>query len=548
MNILLLPLLLSVGDALVLKPDMVVVCPAEFRSAMQPWVAHRQQQGHVIQFLAADGNALQIRDHIRSIAKDGTLKFVVLVGDPPPPQSDDLEQARGTPTFRLPSQIGRHWGGDADFVSDNPYADLDDDGVPELAIGRLTAHTPDELRTIIKKILAYEQSRDFGPWRRRINFVSGEGGFGTLLDSALENVARSAIGCDLPPAYQSTLTDAVWRSPFCPDPHQFHKCSLERMNEGCLFWVFMGHGAPRTLQWAMFPDGRSPILRCEDCAKLHCGATPPIALCMCCFTGDFGEEDDCLAQELLKAQEGPVAVLAGSNVTLPYGMAAMARQAVHEYFDSQCETLGEWLLQAKRDTMTGYDLPIWSLLHAAMVAAAPAGMDFKQERWEQLQLFNLFGDPTLPLARPQDVKISLPETAIAGESLTIRAQCPVTGSATVELVRPFDRLQASSRDLYDGSLPGRGQFESLYKMVNNVQLASATAQCTGGGFSAVLAVPDLAPGKYYLRSFVQGDDDFALGSSVIQIAVRSDKRDNSAEPKVAARPAGSAINKIQHRP
>ena len=181
MHILLLPLLLSVGDAPAPKPDIVVVCPAEFRSAMQPWVARREQQGHVIQVLAADGNAMQIREQIRSIAKDGTLKFVVLVGDPPRAavrRSRSRHAARRR--FALPSQIGRHWGGDADFVSDNPYADLDDDGVPELAIGRLTAHTPDELRTVVKKILAYDESHDFGPWRRRINFVSGEGGFGTL--------------------------------------------------------------------------------------------------------------------------------------------------------------------------------------------------------------------------------------------------------------------------------------------------------------------------------------------------------------------------------
>ena len=197
---------------------------------------------------------------------------------------------------------------------------------------------------------------------------------------------------------------------------------------------------------------------------------------MCCFTGDFGEEDDCLAQELLKAPEGPVAVLAGSNVTLPYGMAAMARQAIHEYFNSHCETLGEWLLQAKRDTMAGYDLPIWSLMHAAMVAAAPAGIDFKRERLEQLQLFNLFGDPTMRLAKPQEVKISAPVTAVAGQSVTIHAECPVAGSVTVELVRPFDRLSASSRDSYDGSSQGRDQFEALYKTVNDVRLASATVR------------------------------------------------------------------------
>src|SRR5262249_2371803 len=153
-----------------------------------------------------------------------------------------------------------------------------------------------------------------------------------------------AIGSNLPHGYQASLTEARWQSPFCPDPHSFHECCLNRMGEGCLFWVFMGHGSPQSLQWAIFPDGHTPILQCADCRNMNCGPTPPIALCMCCFTGKFGEQQDCLAEELLKAPGGPVAALGASNVSMPYGMASFGRQAVHQYFDSRCETLGQWLL------------------------------------------------------------------------------------------------------------------------------------------------------------------------------------------------------------
>jgi hypothetical protein len=548
MQILLLPLLFAVGDApAAQKPDIVVVCPAEFRSAMQPWLARRQGQGHVVEFLASDGNALQIREKIRAVAKNGSLKFIVLVGDAPVAQANDVQRARCTPTFRLPSQMGHYWGGDPDFASDNPYADLNDDGVPELAIGRITSHTTDELTAVLQKILAYEDSRDFGPWRARINFVAGEGGYGRLIDSALEELVPRAIGCELPAAYQATLTDAKWRSPFCPNPHLFHQCSLDRLNEGCLFWVFMGHGAPRTLQWAMFPDGHTPILQCDDCRQLHCGATPPIAMCMCCYTGDFAEQNDCLAEELLRASAGPVAVFSGSNVTMPYGMAALARQAIHEYFDQRCETLGEWILQAKRDTMAGYDLPIWSLLHAITVAAAPPGIDLKQERLEHLQLFNLFGDPTMRLAHPQEVKISAPQTATAVESITVHATCPVSGTATVQLIIPLERIQVSSRDRYDGSQKGREQFDAVYRTVNNSQLASATAEVKDGTFSAILPVPQDAAGSYCIRVFVEGNDGFAIGSSRIQIAAAETNRDNSAEPAVAGKPTASLIDNTEHR-
>ncbi len=81
MQFFILPLLLGLGDAptAAQKPDVVVVCPAEFRDAMQPWLTRREQQGHVVRMIGNQGNALAIRQQIREIAKGGSLKFVVLV-------------------------------------------------------------------------------------------------------------------------------------------------------------------------------------------------------------------------------------------------------------------------------------------------------------------------------------------------------------------------------------------------------------------------------------------------------------------------------------
>ena len=145
MHALLLSLMLTVGDVSTPPPDIVVVCPAVFRSAMQPWLDRRTKQGHVVQFLSNEGTAEQIRDRIRVAGRSGKLRFIVLVGDALPKQSksgERIQQADCTATFRVESKVDCYWGGQRDFASDNPFADLDGDGVPDVAVGRLTARIP----------------------------------------------------------------------------------------------------------------------------------------------------------------------------------------------------------------------------------------------------------------------------------------------------------------------------------------------------------------------------------------------------------------------
>ncbi len=449
MHAILISLLLTVSAGQNVAPDVAVVCPSEFRAAMQPWLEARSKQGHAVCFVSNQGTADQVRERIRQVAQEGKLRFVVLVGDAPPPDGSHAALSaagrdRFTPTFRVASKVDCYWGGGPDFASDNPYADLNDDGVPDVAVGRLTAHSTEELGTMIRKTLAYEECHDFGPWRTKINFVAGQGGLGDLADSLLEGVVRKAIVSGVPPSYQTTLTYASWRSQYCPDPHAFHECCLARFNEHALFCVYMGHGSPRELEPAEFPDCTQAVLGCDDCRRLHCDFAPPIALLFCCYAGAFAEPQNCLAEELLGNPQGSVAVLAGSNVTMPYSMTVLGREAMHEYFVNHRSTVGELILHAKRDTINGEDSPIWGAVSALTSAVTP-NYSAKQERQECVQLFNLLGDPTLRLHCPQQVAVLAPSTAAAGQTIQVDGKCPIDGAATIELVLGRDRVRDDLR-------------------------------------------------------------------------------------------------------
>src|SRR5262245_36807815 len=74
---------LTLSVTLSTPPHTLVVCPAEFRGALGPWEAYRQQQGHEIAVIAPPASAAELRSTIRRVASLGKLKYVVLVGDVP---------------------------------------------------------------------------------------------------------------------------------------------------------------------------------------------------------------------------------------------------------------------------------------------------------------------------------------------------------------------------------------------------------------------------------------------------------------------------------
>src|SRR5262245_6411219 len=306
-------------------PDAVVIAPREFAAALAPLVEHRQRQGHRLAYLANSGSSAEIRAAIRKVAAGGGLKYVLIVGDADPAaRVNPAIAARSVPAPMQPAAVNVKWGSEPQIASDNWYADLDSDHLPDVAVGRIPADTPAEVSRIVAKMLAYEKNNDFGPWRQRVNLIAGVGGFSPLVDTVIETATSKLLTSGIPATHDTRMTYGSWRSQYCPDPRLFHAMTVQRHNEGCLFWVYIGHGQATTLDQVSIPGERFNILNVDDCRELqaHAGAAP-IALMLACYTAAFDQPRDCLAEQMLKADGGPVAVYGGSRVTMPYGMAVM---------------------------------------------------------------------------------------------------------------------------------------------------------------------------------------------------------------------------------
>ncbi len=516
---LLVSLLLASAPA----ADTAVICPEEFRSALAPWIEYRQSQGHSIAMLSNLGSPATIREQIYELARGGRLTFLLIVGDADPRMYRDKHvRQRTVPVHYSRAVVNVKFGSSPEIATDNWYGDLDDDRVPDLAVGRLACDTADEVRLVVSKILAYEQSRDFGAWRRQVHFVAGLGGFGAVADTVMETAAKSLINNGVPSAFSTTMTYGSWQSPYCPDPRDFRQITLDRLNEGSLFWVYLGHGQQRSVDEVQVPGARFPILSADDVNELACRRGAPIACFLACYSGAFDLPDDCLGEELLRAEGGPVAILCGSRVTMPYAMTVMGSELLAQVFTHQAPTLGEALLGAKRRMMETENLGAHRVaLDALARLLSPTADELVAERAEHLDLFNLLGDPLLRLPYPQVVELEVDQRAAAGGKLLVRGRSPLAGRGVVELAVRRDRLtfRPPRRNSFDQA--ALASFTEVYAKANEPRLHAAELDCAGGEFTAELLVPADARGPCQVRVFVEGSEACAAGGADVLVSAPS---------------------------
>ena len=509
-----------------LAADAIIVAPREFLPALNPLIEHRQKQGHRFAYVPTSSRPDEIRTAVRSIARSGELKFVLIVGDAEPAaRLNPTIAARCVPTQLIPAAVNVKYGSEPQIASDNWYADLDDDSLPDVAIGRIPADSPAELSRVVAKILAYEKNNDFGAWRHRVNFIAGVGGFSPVVDSVIETATSKLLTSGIPPTYDTSMTYGSWRSPYCPDPRLFHAVTVERHNEGCLFWVYIGHGHTTELDRVSIPGERFHILNVNDCGKMRAKSGAPIAIMLACYTAGFDQPQDCLAEQLLKADGGPVAVYGGSRVTMPYAMGVMGTAMMHEYFQEHRATLGETILAAKRKTMARIDDPEnpvglnRMLLDGVAAMMSPNKSELEAERREHLHIFNLLGDPMLTLVHPQEVDLSVATEARPGERIRITGRSPVAGKGVLELVcrRDCQKGDLPIRERYDPTDKALAAYQPIYERTLDRCWARWAVEMPAGDFATEIAVPANSRGPCHLRLAIGNETSQALGATNIYV-------------------------------
>ncbi len=399
MNLLLLLLSFATVVAPPAGPDTLVVCPGEFRPAMAEWEKFRRAQGHELLVVDVPTSASQLKATIHRANEAGSLKYVLIVGDEPSAQDSRERAARVmVPTNYVPGKVNIRWGPEKEIASDTPYGDLDGDGAPDVAVGRIPAHSAAEVAAVVHKVIRYEQQADHGPWEKCLSIVSGAGGFGAVTDAMVEAAGKQVIQQTVPYGYEVRHIFDATTSVDGPDKIDFPSRARHELNGGGLVWVYVGHGLPTELVYASTATGFKSLLTTHDVPQLHCGPHNPLAVLIACYTGAMDAPQDCLAEDLLLAEQGPVAVIAATRVTMPYGNTVMACELLRACFQDRPVALGDVLRLAQRRVLKpSANDQLRATLDGMAEVLSPPPVDLAAERREHVLMYQLIGDPLLRL-------------------------------------------------------------------------------------------------------------------------------------------------------
>jgi len=467
----------------------LIVAPPAFAESLDSLCDHRSKNYRVA-IVRTDDIVAKYGPGPEGIAKlvqRVDPRFLLLAGD-----------VEAVPTFiRKSEYVSDRFATDPDLATDHLF------GPPA---GRFPAKTADELKSMIAKTVEYETTLPPGRWQKKINFVTGEANFGALIDDVLERQFNAVVAGKIPPAYDVEAAYAKPASKYCYYPPKFAANALRMLNDGSLFYAYVGHGYRTGFDDVRYKDDSYPIFETKSVNDVEIREGLPIMVVIACSTGEYDSDGgDCIGESLFKRRRGPVAFIGGSRTTQPYGNGLFSHKLVEQVFAHQAATIGEALWAAKAAVIEKDTSPL--RLQADAIATTIQGPgSLEPMRKDVILQYNLLGDPALRIRRPADGLELMPHgNPGPGRTFSVEGVAK-TGPVELTFECPRDKF-VHPVDLVGDT--AEEQIARRYANANNKVVAKATASVADGRFDAEIELPEkLKPGKYFLKAYGPGTVGF----------------------------------------
>jgi len=251
-------------------------------------------------------------------------RFVLLVGD----ASYDPRNYLGFGEFDLvPTKFV-----DTEHLttaSDDWFVDFDDDGLPEMAMGRLPVENAEEAATMVSKIIAFESVAGLMNDALLVADVNDSINFQGASADVVDELLEVSVGVtEILRGKSATARNDL----------------LNLLNQGQLLVNYVGHGSSQI--W------NGNLLTYLDARSLTNSPYLPFLVSMTCLNGFFQDPySESLAEAFLKAEQGgAVAVWTSSGLTLPGEQSVMNLELIRLLLNGQGLTIGEAVMGAKQAT------------------------------------------------------------------------------------------------------------------------------------------------------------------------------------------------------
>ncbi len=253
------------------------------------------------------------------------------------------------------------WQGEV--PDDNRYVDLDGDGNPEMAVGRIPVNNLAEANAVVDKLTNYEEHKRTEFWQRRAVFIADDDPTAGDFAGESDKIIADFLPRDLIP-------QRIYLRHTHPDTDAVRQAIADAINQGAFMVQYAGHGSPDTwmkgVGWSI-----------DDIQFLNNAGQYPFVSTYNCLDGYFAYPGrPSIAESMLRQPNaGSIAAISPTGLGTTDIQSVFRQMLMQTLFEDDIRTLGDALLTTKQRFYNRFG------------------------KHYLIETMTLFGDPTLQLPK-----------------------------------------------------------------------------------------------------------------------------------------------------